>query len=70
MNESIVVCRVAGCPNSGMAITIITDEVDPINVVCGPCGTEITDITLIEIPSNIEETVSDIDENIGTEDIV
>ena len=54
MNESIVICRVAGCQNSGMAITIITDEVDPINVVCGPCGTEITDITFMQTLSNIE----------------
>jgi hypothetical protein len=54
MNESIVVCRVAGCQNSGMAITIITDEVDPINVVCGPCGTQITDITFMQILSNVE----------------
>jgi hypothetical protein len=62
MNESSVVCRVAGCQNSGIPIIILTDEIIPINVVCGPCGTEITDITLIEIPSDIEETVSDIDE--------
>ena len=47
MNESTVVCRVPGCPNFGVVITIVTDEVVPVNVQCGPCGTQITDITAI-----------------------
>jgi len=54
MNESIVICRIAGCQNSGMPITILTDEIIPINVVCGPCGTQITDITFMQILSNVE----------------
>jgi hypothetical protein len=51
MNESSVTCRVAGCPNFGVAINIITDEVVPVNVICGPCGTEITDISFVGIES-------------------
>ncbi len=57
MNESIVVCHVLGCQNMNMPITIITDEIVPVNVICGPCGTEITDITLIEPLPDIDETL-------------
>ena len=64
MNESSVVCRVVGCQNSGIPITILTDEIIPINVICGPCGTEITDITFIQTLSDTEENVSDIDETL------
>lgn len=47
MNESIVICRVLGCSNFGKEISIITDKNPPVNVICGPCGTQITDITFV-----------------------
>lgn len=43
MEEYKVICRVAGCPCVGMH-TIINHEGFPINVICGGCGTEITEI--------------------------
>ena len=48
MNESIVICRTPGCSNVGVAINILTDEFPPVNVVCGPCQQEITDIKFIK----------------------
>lgn len=35
-------------------ITIVTDEIIPVNVMCGPCGTEITDITFVQTLPLIE----------------
>jgi hypothetical protein len=64
MNEFNVVCRVLGCQNINMAVNIITEEIIPVNVICGPCGTEITDITLIEPLTDIDETLTDIDETL------
>ena len=39
-----VTCKTTGCPNSFLAVDVIS-ETFPENVVCGPCGNQITDIS-------------------------
>ena len=40
------VCHTAGCLNENEAVEALAD-VDQQNVSCGPCGQQITDITII-----------------------
>lgn len=39
-----VTCKIIGCPNSFLEMDAISELV-PENVVCGPCGNQITDIS-------------------------
>lgn len=41
--EAVVVCHVEGCMNAGVSVQMpVADK-----VFCGPCGNEITDVTLV-----------------------
>jgi hypothetical protein len=46
MNEFNAVCRVLGCPNFGVPKLL---TVEPVNVTCGACQTQITDIINLEV---------------------
>jgi hypothetical protein len=41
-----VICRVEGCENENIVINISSEDKSPV-VVCGPCGTLITDIVSV-----------------------
>jgi hypothetical protein len=49
MNEFSAVCRVLGCPNFGVLKFL---AVEPVNVVCGACQTQITDIIDLGVVSD------------------
>jgi len=52
MNKFNALCRTTGCPSFILPAYILSEELELVNVTCGSCGQQITDITNLGIDSS------------------
>jgi transcription elongation factor Elf1 len=48
MTQWLIICQTETCPNTGLQSSFVTETNDMPEIVCGACGNQYTDITILE----------------------